>query len=92
MALGFDEDGRIDFARISPGCIFTIPDRLNAAEDILIGKCPSRELFHEAGEAVSAVMIERTGVRWSTEYKKPAVEGIVEEALLMATGMDGEDA
>lgn len=78
------EQGKIVFARIAPGCIFATPDRVRAAEDILIGKSPSEELFQAAGEAVSAEMIARTGVRWSTEYKKPAVEGIVAETLLKA--------
>lgn len=62
---------------------------MQRAEQVVIGKIPSIEVFKEAGKAVSDVMIERTGVRWSTEYKQPAVEGIVEEALLKAAGMEG---
>lgn len=81
IALGFDAKGVIDYARVAPGCIFVTPDRVVKAEQLLVGKKPSAELWEEAGKAVSEEMIERTGVRWSTEYKKPAVEGIVEEAL-----------
>lgn len=81
VALGVDEDGVIDFARVAPGCIFVTPDRVEAAEEVLLGQKPSAQLWTEAGKAVSEEMIKRTGVRWSTEYKQPAVEGIVEEAL-----------
>lgn len=80
-ALGYDEEGRINFARIAPGCIFSTPDRVETAERILIGRKPSEELWMEAGKEVSEEMIRRTGIRWSTEYKQPAVEAIVEDAL-----------
>jgi len=45
----------------------------------------SEKLFEAAGKIVSQEMIGRTGVRWSTQYKQPAVEGIVEETLIEAT-------
>lgn len=80
-ALGFDKEGKINFARIAPGCIFSTPDRVETAEQVLIGKNPSEELWKAAGKAVSEEMIRRTGIRWSTEYKQPAVEAIVEDAL-----------
>lgn len=88
-ALTFDENKRITKARICPGCIFRNPSRVTEAEEMLIGQFPSEELFAEAGQMVSKVMIDKTGYRWSTEYKKPAVEGMVEKALLMAAGMEG---
>ena len=75
-------------ARISPGCIFTVPDRVERAEKLLTGKRPSEELFYEVGKTVSEVMLERTGTRWSTEYKKPAVEEIVFRALAQAACME----
>ena len=87
-ALTFGEKGEITRARVCPGCIFIVPDRVEKAEKLLIGEKPSEKLFYEAGRAVSDVMIERTGVRWSTEYKKPAVEEIVFRALAAAAGME----
>jgi len=84
------EDGRITAARISPGCVFRTPDRVRAAEDRLVGQIPSKELFEEAGRLSSAEMIQRTGVRWSTEYKQPVLEALVERALLRAAGIDTE--
>ena len=32
-------------------------------------------------------MIEKTGVRWSTAYKQPAIEGVIEKVLSMAAGI-----
>lgn len=89
VVLCMNEDGVITEARVAPGCIFVKPDRVKQAEAVLIGKKPSETLFAEAGKAVSEEMINRTGIRWSTEYKQPAVEGIVEDALCKAAGMEG---
>lgn len=88
VILHTDADGCIDFARVCPGCIFVVPQRVPSAEELLIGKKPSEELFEEAGKAVSAEMIEQTGYRWSTEYKQPAVEAIVCKALMKAAGLE----
>lgn len=71
-------------ARICPGCVFSIPDRVESAEKILIGQKADQTLFEEAGREVSAEMIRRTGVRWSTEYKQPVIEAMVPRALLKA--------
>ena len=85
--LHLDENGVIDEARVCPGCIFVTPCRVKEAEDLIIGQKPTEDLFRKAGETVSAVMIERTGYRWSTEYKKPAVEAVVSRALSKAAGI-----
>lgn len=88
VSLIITDDGRLEDVRIAPGCIFVIPDRVRSAEDILNGKPPSKELFKKAAQLVSDEMIARTGIRWSTEYKKPAIEGLIEEALLKACKME----
>ncbi len=89
VVLMLDKEGSISYARIAPGCIFRTPDRVETAEELLIGKKPSEELWKEAGKEVSDEMIRRTGIRWSTEYKQPAVEAIVEDALAQAAEMIG---
>lgn len=81
------EGGIIKDARLAPGCIFAVPDRVEAVEQMLIGQAPSKELFAECGRKVSEEMIARTGIRWSTEYKKPAIEAIVERALAAAAAI-----
>lgn len=68
-------------ARIAPGCVFAAPDRVPAAEQLLIGQAPSDALFAQAAEAVAQEMIVRTGVRWSTAYKQPALTAVVVQTL-----------
>ena len=82
-----DQEGKIDWVRVAPGCIFSIPQRSLKAEEAMLGKAPSKELFCEAGKAVSEEMIEKTGIRWSTAYKQPAIEGVIEKVLSMAAGI-----
>ena len=84
------KDGRIQEARISPGCVFRSPDRVKNAEEILAGQIASKELFAQAGVLAAEEMIRRTGVRWSTEYKQPVLEALVERALLQAAGLQTE--
>lgn len=76
-----DNDGRVTDVRIYPGCIFAVPERVAAAEEVLVGKIPTQELIDEAGIKVSEEMINKTGIRWSTEYKKPAVEALIRRGL-----------
>lgn len=87
-----DAEGVINWVRLAPGCIFSIPQRSENAEHFLLGKCPSREVFAQAGKQVSEEMIEKTGIRWSTAYKQPAIEGVIEKVLLMAAGMWEDEA
>ena len=89
VALRF-EHGAIAEARVSPGCVFASPRRVASAEAMLIGQVPSLSLFEDCGKAVSEEMVAVTGVRWSTEYKKPVLEALVERALLKAAGIDTE--
>lgn len=81
------EGGVIQAARIAPGCVFATPDRVEKAEALVVGKAPSAELFEEAGKAVSEEMVARTGIRWSTEYKKPVIEALIRRALCRAAGL-----
>ena len=76
-----DDKGVVTDVRIAPGCIFATPDRVAGAEEVLRGKVPDEELLIEAGLKVSEEMIARTGIRWSTEYKKPVVESLTKRAL-----------
>ncbi|HWQ58176.1 MAG TPA: xanthine dehydrogenase family protein subunit M, partial [Clostridia bacterium] len=84
------ENGTIADARIAPGCVFASPRRVAPAEASLLGNAPSRELFEECGRAVSEEMIRVTGVRWSTEYKYPALAAVVRRALCIAVGLAEE--
>ena len=74
-------EGKITEARISPGSTTPTPDRIEAAEEILIGEAPGEELFRRAGKAVSEEMINRSGRRWSTPYKEPVIAALTARAL-----------
>lgn len=88
VALRKDGEGRIIEARIAPGCVFSVPNRVRAAEMVLIGKVPTEDLIHEASEKVSEAMIQRTGIRWSTEFKKPVIEALTRRAINQAMGVE----
>lgn len=75
------EDGSVADLRMSVGSVTPRPSRMTVAEQALLGKMPSGALIREAAKRVSDEMIHRSGVRPSTEYKRPAVEGLVIKAL-----------
>jgi len=86
------ENRAIAEARLSPGCVFASPRRVSSAEALLVGQVPSVSLFEQCGKAVSEEMVAITGVRWSTEYKYPALSAIVRRALCEAAGLTEAEA
>ena len=76
-----DSSGVVEELRLSVGSITPEPSRMIGAEDHLKGKVLDPLLIQEAAEKVSLEMVRRSGVRASTEYKRPAVEGLVVKAL-----------
>lgn len=86
------EDGVIKDARIAPGCVFSMPERVESAEALLLGRKPERSQFDEAGMLVAEEMIRKTGIRWSTEYKKPVVAALTRRALMLAAGYSEGEA
>jgi carbon-monoxide dehydrogenase medium subunit/xanthine dehydrogenase FAD-binding subunit len=79
--LTFSQDGVIAGARIVPGAAFPVWRRAIRAENVLVGERPSPQLFSGAGAAVSTMMLELTGRRWSTPYKEPVIGVLVKRAL-----------
>ena len=73
--------GIVEDLRLCVGSILPQPARMRMAEETLKGNVPNPELIRRASETVSAEMIRRSGIRPTTEYKKPAVEGLVIKAL-----------
>ena len=76
-----NDDGLLDDCRISVGSVAPTPLRIRKVEDALKGEKPELKIFREAGEMVAAQIIELVGARHSTEYKKPAIAGLVLECL-----------
>jgi len=81
-----DDAGHMKDLRLSIGSVMPQPCRLEAAEKLLAGERPAERLFQEAASLVSMQMIRRSGVRPSTKYKKPAVEGLVVRSLFELFG------
>lgn len=77
--------------RISVGSSTPTPCRMEDAEALLNDVVPSVALIEEASQRVAQEMVKRSGVRPSTEYKRPAVQGLVKKALLDVFNLSHED-
>jgi len=67
--------------RISVGSLTPIPERFKDAEDLLLGEIPTQDLIQKAGKKIAEEMINKSGYRWSTEYKEPVVKSLVSRVL-----------
>lgn len=76
-----DGEGRIVEARLVPGSATPRLSRFTTAEEILLGKFPSKVLFEKAADITVATMTQITGKRWSSEYKEPALRAMTVQAL-----------
>lgn len=74
-------DGLVLDLRLSVGSVTPRPCRMTAAEEIVKQRKPGGELLWKAAESVSKEMVRWSGIRPTTEYKRPAVEGLVFRAL-----------
>ncbi|KUO50101.1 MAG: hypothetical protein APF76_06445 [Desulfitibacter sp. BRH_c19] len=87
VCVTLDDEGKVSEVRISPGSVLPNPGRVTAAEEILLGNKPELDLIDEAGKKVSEEMLKRSGIRWSTEYKKPVIEALTKRCLKKALGV-----
>ncbi|NLA07211.1 MAG: xanthine dehydrogenase family protein subunit M [Firmicutes bacterium] len=88
VLLDVDESGKISKAAIAPGACLPMPARITSAEEALIGEIPNEEAVHSASLEVGEEMVRVSGVRWSTEYKKPVVCALTKRAIWKALGVD----
>jgi CO/xanthine dehydrogenase FAD-binding subunit len=72
---------RVKEVRVSVGSSTPTPCRMEKAEALMKGAVPSAAVIEEASRIVAEEMVARSGVRPSTEYKRPAVKGLVKRAL-----------
>ncbi len=75
---------RIKDIRIAVGSVTPTPQRFSEAEDFLRKKSPDDNALREAGLKVSEAMINQTGIRPSTSYKRPAIEALFIRAMKKA--------
>ena len=90
VVLERDADGRVARAAIAPGACLPMPARVESAEEMLVGKVPDEAAVDAAAREVAEEMVRRTGVRWSTDYKKPVVEAVTKRAIWRALGVNAE--
>lgn len=76
-----DAEGLVTDLRLSVGSTTPRPCRMTDAENHLKGKVPDEAIIREAAEKVSSEMVRQSGIRPTTEYKRPAVEGLVLKTL-----------
>jgi CO/xanthine dehydrogenase FAD-binding subunit len=72
---------RIENICISVGSVTPIPQRMSEAEAFLKGKSPDEEFLQKASLKISETMIQQSGIRPSTSYKKPVVEALFMRAM-----------
>lgn len=88
VMLEAEDDGTIKAARIVASPVAVVPFRAKNAEEYLIGKKASPELFAEAAEAAGAEASPRDSlVRGSGAYRKVLVKDLVERALIQAASL-----
>jgi len=83
-----ENNGVIKDIRIACGSTTPVPYRVKSAEDVLLNKKWNEKLIDKAGQIVSNEMVKITGVRWSTEYKKPVIKVLVIRAIKKALGKE----
>jgi CO/xanthine dehydrogenase FAD-binding subunit len=84
VILQIEKDDRIEDIRISVGSVTPIPQRMSETEAFLEGKSPDEELLQKASSKISEAMIQQSGIRPSTSYKKPVVEALFKRAMRKA--------
>lgn len=83
-ALGrLNPDGTIAEARFVTGSAAPLICRFESVEKSLLGQKPSPELLQEAGRLATEEMTRLSGIRWSSEFKVPALTAMTIRALSM---------
>lgn len=91
-ALGrLDSRGVIEEARLVTGSATPRIERLAAVEKLLLGQTPSAELFASASSTTVDEMVRLSGLRWSSEFKIPALTSMTIQVLeqVFASGEAG---
>ena len=81
VSLKTGEKGIIEDIRIAPGSVMPIPCRVIEAEKLLIGQTANEEIINRASKKVADTMVEKSGIRASTIYKRPVIEAITRRAI-----------
>jgi CO/xanthine dehydrogenase FAD-binding subunit len=83
-----DKEGVMTDVRVAVGSVMPVPSRVGVVEDLLLNQKLTKDLAYEAGEAMAREMINRSGIRWSTEYKEPAIKALTRRAVTQAFSLE----
>lgn len=75
------ENNLIKEFRLASGAITPIGKRFPEIEKYAEGKTPSTDTFIEIAKKMGEVVLETTGLRWSTHYKLPVVQQMLYQIL-----------
>jgi len=75
---------RIKEIRIAAGSVTPTPQRFSEAEGFLSAKSPDEETLRRTSLKISEIMINRTGIRASTPYKRPVIEALFMRGMRQA--------
>ena len=89
VQITLNADGTIGAAGIAIGAAGPTARRVPAAEELLRGQSPSRELIRAAADAARAIADPGADTRGSVEYKKDMAGVLVGRALVAALGRLG---
>jgi CO/xanthine dehydrogenase FAD-binding subunit len=76
-----DDAGRVAEVRIVTGSATPQISRIHPAEESMLGKKPGKDLYALAARQVADEMIRLSGIRWSSEFKEPALIAMMNRAL-----------
>ncbi|MDI6757241.1 MAG: FAD binding domain-containing protein [Endomicrobiia bacterium] len=75
------KNGKIETIRVVAGALRLLPQRLTAAESMLVGAAPDGKLVGSVSRAAADAAVIGNDIRVSKEYKKKALAKIIESAL-----------
>lgn len=79
-------DGRLQAAQLAFGSVAPCPVRAPHAEEMLLGKPPTPQLFQQAGQAARADVSPIGDIRASREYRMHVIPILAQRALMAASG------
>lgn len=82
--MALDDEGKIEDVKIVLGAVAITPVRAHKAEEKLIGKVPTIELFEEVSSDVDKEIRPITDLRASAEYRKHLAKVLVKRNLINA--------
>ncbi len=84
------EAGRITHARVAIGSAGPVPRRIEAAEELLIGKSPTEDVLAQAGRMASDAAEPRGGsIRATPAHRRRALQALAARAIAQAAERSG---